>query len=99
MPPDACVSDLSPIESPLLDTTVRFSNSAVIVDPAGVVVVVVEDVVVVGDVVVVEDVVTSGGAALDAVRDGDPFFQLGLANYELLQWNPVIGREGLDAIG
>jgi uncharacterized protein YciI len=37
-------------------------------------------------------------AALDAVRDGDPFFRLGLANYELLQWNPVLGREGLDAL-
>jgi len=37
-------------------------------------------------------------AALDAVRDGDPFHKLGLANYELLQWNPVIGRDGLDAI-
>jgi uncharacterized protein YciI len=37
-------------------------------------------------------------AALDAVRDGDPFFKLGLANYELVQWNPVIGREGLDAL-
>jgi len=41
----------------------------------------------------------NAGAALDAVRDGDPFFKLGLANYELLQWNPVIGREGLDALG
>jgi uncharacterized protein YciI len=36
--------------------------------------------------------------ALDAVRNGDPFFKQGLANYELLQWTPVIGREGLDAI-
>ena len=40
----------------------------------------------------------SAAAALDAVRDGDPFFQLGLANYELLQWNPGVGREGLDAL-
>jgi len=40
----------------------------------------------------------SAAAALDAVRDGDPFFTLGVANYQLLQWNPVIGREGLDAI-
>jgi uncharacterized protein YciI len=37
-------------------------------------------------------------AALDAVRNGDPFWKLGLANYELLPWNPVIGREGLDAL-
>lgn len=38
-------------------------------------------------------------AALDRVRDGDPFWQRGLANYELLQWAPTIGRETLDAIG
>ncbi|HEY3287798.1 MAG TPA: YciI family protein [Gemmatimonadaceae bacterium] len=37
-------------------------------------------------------------AALDAVRDGDPFHRLGLANYELIQWNPGIGREGLDTL-
>jgi len=37
-------------------------------------------------------------AALDAVRDGDPFWKKGIANYELLPWNPVLGREGLDAI-
>lgn len=37
-------------------------------------------------------------AALDAVRDGDPFWKNGIANYELLPWNPVIGREGLDAL-
>lgn len=37
-------------------------------------------------------------AALDAIRDGDPFHQRGLANYELVQWAPVIGREGLDAL-
>lgn len=37
-------------------------------------------------------------AAIDAVRDGDPFFKKGIANYELLSWNPVIGREGLDAL-
>ncbi|MEK6611178.1 MAG: YciI family protein [Gemmatimonadota bacterium] len=40
----------------------------------------------------------SAAAALDAVRDGDPFFRQGIANYQLLQWNPVIGREGLDAL-
>jgi uncharacterized protein YciI len=37
-------------------------------------------------------------AALDAVRDGDPFHRRGLANYELIQWNPGVGREGLDAL-
>ena len=40
----------------------------------------------------------SAAAALDAVRDNDPFWRQGIANYQLLPWNPVIGREGLDAI-
>lgn len=38
-------------------------------------------------------------AVLDAVRDGDPFSINGIAQYELLPWDPGIGREGLDAIG
>jgi uncharacterized protein YciI len=38
-------------------------------------------------------------AALDAVRDGDPFWQQGLAQYELLPWAPTIGAEALDALG
>lgn len=33
--------------------------------------------------------------ALDRIRDDDPFWQQGLANYELLRWVPVIGGEGL----
>lgn len=37
-------------------------------------------------------------AALDAVRDDDPFWQRGIAQYELQLWNPVIGAAGLDAI-
>lgn len=37
-------------------------------------------------------------AALDAVRDGDPFTKLGIAQYELLPWAPVIGKEDLDRI-
>ncbi|HJW08269.1 MAG TPA: YciI family protein [Holophagaceae bacterium] len=37
-------------------------------------------------------------ADLDALRDNDPFFQHGLANYELLPWNVMQGREGLDRI-
>lgn len=37
-------------------------------------------------------------AALDRIRDGDPFFQEGLANYELLLWKPVIGTELLDRL-
>jgi uncharacterized protein YciI len=32
---------------------------------------------------------------LDRIRDGDPFTKQGLAQYELLPWNPVIGAEGL----
>ena len=39
-----------------------------------------------------------GLAALARVRDGDPFTRLGLAQYELLPWNPVIGRERLDTL-
>ncbi len=37
-------------------------------------------------------------AALDAVRDGDPFTTLALVNYELLPWNVVIGQEDLDRL-
>jgi len=37
-------------------------------------------------------------AALDRVRDGDPFTQMGIAQYELLQWKPVIGVEALDRL-
>jgi uncharacterized protein YciI len=37
-------------------------------------------------------------AALDAVRDGDPFVKAGVAQYELLPWVPVIGKEALDAL-
>lgn len=52
----------------------------------------------------------SGGALLlrfpdddptapDRVRDGDPFWREGLVNYEILPWNPGIGRSGLDQLG
>jgi uncharacterized protein YciI len=37
-------------------------------------------------------------AALDGIRDQDPYFQAGIAQYELLPWNPVIGVEDLDRI-
>jgi uncharacterized protein YciI len=37
-------------------------------------------------------------AALDAVRDNDPFTQNGVAQYELLGWMPVIGRDDLDKL-
>jgi uncharacterized protein YciI len=36
--------------------------------------------------------------ALDTVRDGDPFFQSGVAQYELIGWNPVIGKDDLDRL-
>ncbi len=36
--------------------------------------------------------------ALDAVRDGDPFTQKSLAQYELIPWAPVIGKEDLDRL-
>lgn len=37
-------------------------------------------------------------AALDAVRDGDPFYQAGVAQYELQPWAPVLGKEALDTL-
>lgn len=35
-------------------------------------------------------------AAALAVRDADPFVKAGVAQYELLPWAPVIGKEDLD---
>jgi uncharacterized protein YciI len=40
----------------------------------------------------------SAQEALTAVRDGDPFFRKGIANYELIAWNVVIGNEELDKL-
>ena len=37
-------------------------------------------------------------AALDGIRDGDPFVQNGVAQYELIGWAPVIGKEDLDRL-
>jgi uncharacterized protein YciI len=37
-------------------------------------------------------------AALDVIRDGDPFYQQGVAQYELLPWKPVIGVDDLDRL-
>lgn len=37
-------------------------------------------------------------AALDRIRDNDPFVQQRLAQYELLPWNVTIGVEDLDRI-
>src|SRR3954470_7079684 len=36
--------------------------------------------------------------ALDAIRDADPYYQAGVVQYELLAWNVVIGKEGLDKL-
>jgi uncharacterized protein YciI len=36
--------------------------------------------------------------ALDAIRDADPYYQAGVAQYELLVWNVVLGKENLDAL-
>lgn len=36
--------------------------------------------------------------ALDRVRDGDPFFKTGMAQYELMPWAPVIGKDSLDQL-
>ncbi len=41
---------------------------------------------------------TDSQAALDAVRDADPFWQRGIAQYELIPWIPVIGKERLDSL-
>jgi len=35
-------------------------------------------------------------ASLDRVRDGDPYWKAGVAQYELLAWNVKTGREDLD---
>jgi uncharacterized protein YciI len=36
--------------------------------------------------------------ALDAIRDADPYYQAGVVQYEMLAWNPVIGKESLDKL-
>jgi len=35
---------------------------------------------------------------LDGIRDGDPFIQAGVAQYEIWPWLPNIGKEALDSI-
>jgi uncharacterized protein YciI len=36
--------------------------------------------------------------SLDAIRDADPYYQNGVVQYELLNWNVVIGKENLDKL-
>ncbi|AUX42904.1 hypothetical protein SOCE26_043420 [Sorangium cellulosum] len=42
-----------------------------------------------------DDAVT---ATLDQIRDGDPFTKRSVAQYELLPWVPVMGKEELDRV-
>lgn len=37
-------------------------------------------------------------AALDKIRDEDPYYQAGVVQYESLVWNVVIGKENLDKL-
>lgn len=37
-------------------------------------------------------------AALAALRDGDPYVKQGLAQWEIWNWVPVIGKEDLDRV-
>ncbi len=37
-------------------------------------------------------------AALAALRDGDPYVKRGLAQWEIWNWVPVIGKEDLDRV-
>ena len=37
-------------------------------------------------------------AALDAIRDRDPYYVAGVAQYELIPWNVVFGKEDLDKL-
>jgi uncharacterized protein YciI len=37
-------------------------------------------------------------AALDAIRDADPYYTAGVAQYELIPWNVVTGKDDLDKI-
>ena len=40
----------------------------------------------------------AGWAALDSVRDNDPYVKNGMAQYEMLPWVPTTGLEKLDAL-
>ena len=36
------------------------------------------------------------GATLERIRDGDPYWEAGVGQYELLPWNVKTGRDDLD---
>ena len=38
------------------------------------------------------------GRTLDAILAGDPFVKAGVAQYELIDWNPVIGLDALNKL-
>jgi uncharacterized protein YciI len=38
-------------------------------------------------------------AALDRIRDEDPYTRKGFVQYEIWPWKPVLGKEALDGIG
>jgi uncharacterized protein YciI len=37
-------------------------------------------------------------AALDTIRDHDPYYTAGVAQYELIPWNVTIGKDDLDTL-
>ena len=37
-------------------------------------------------------------ATLDRIRDGDPYVRAGMAQYELIPWAPVTGKDALDRL-
>jgi uncharacterized protein YciI len=37
-------------------------------------------------------------ATLDRIRDGDPYVRTGMAQYELIPWAPVTGKDALDRL-
>ena len=41
---------------------------------------------------------TDANKTLDAIRDADPYYQNGVVQYELLNWNVVIGKDNLDKL-
>ncbi len=47
----------------------------------------------------VPDAIGAMEGTLDSIRDNDPFTKMGIAQYEILPWEPTMGREALDTIG